>query len=70
MDLISTIYTQWSVITADVDGDGKGEFITGRYCVGTDGDGLGQLRWEMPIPLGWGIIADVDGDGKGGHIFT
>ena len=53
------------VITADVDGDGKGEFITGRYCVGTDGDGLGQLRWEMPIPLGWGIIADVDGDGKG-----
>ena len=24
------------VITADVDGDGKGEFLTGRYCLGTN----------------------------------
>ena len=53
------------VITADVDGDGKGEFLLGRYCVGTDDSGQGELRWESPISLDWAIIADFDGDGIG-----
>jgi hypothetical protein len=53
------------VITADVDGDGKGEFLVGRYCVGTDENGTGQLRWQSPVSLDWSIIADFDGDGIG-----
>jgi len=52
-------------ITADVDSDGKGEFLCGRYCIGTDSAGRGQLRWQSPVPLGWPIIADFDGDGQG-----
>lgn len=53
------------VIAADVDGDGKGEFLVGRYCIGTDAAGQGQVRWESPVPLGWAVIADFDGDGQG-----
>jgi hypothetical protein len=66
------------VLTADVDGDGKGEFLAGRYCIGTDDDGRGQVRFELPVPLavpepwsygylkgGSTLIADFDGDGLG-----
>lgn len=53
------------VITADVDGDGKGEFLVGPYCIGTDADGRGELRWQAPFHLGWAVIADFDGDGVG-----
>ena len=53
------------VLVADVDGDGKGEFLTGRYCIGTNADGHGEIRWESPVPFGWGLIADFDGDGIG-----
>jgi hypothetical protein len=53
------------VVTCDVDGDGKGEFLTGRYCIGTDDRGVGEVRWTAPISLGWAIVADFDGDGKG-----
>ncbi len=53
------------VIAADVDGDGKGEFLVDRYCIGTDDAGRGELRWTSPVPLGWAVIADFDGDGKG-----
>jgi hypothetical protein len=53
------------VLSADVDGDGKGEFLVGRWCIGTDGAGQGQIRWESPVPMGWAAIADFDGDGQG-----
>jgi len=53
------------VITADVDGDGKGEFLVDRWCIGTDASGAGVIRWTSPVPLGWAIIADFDGDGLG-----
>ena len=53
------------VISADVDGDGKGEFLIGPYCIGTDRDGRGEIRWQAPMNLGWAIIADFDGDGRG-----
>jgi len=53
------------VMAADVDGDGKGEFLVGQYCIGTDAEGNGEIRWESPVPLGWAIIADFDGDGMG-----
>ena len=53
------------VIAADVDGDGKGEFLTGWYCIGTDSDGKGVIRWKSPRWLNWGAIADFDGDGLG-----
>ena len=53
------------VIAADVDGDGRGEFLIGRWCIGTDARGLGQVRWEAPVPMAWAAIADVDGDGLG-----
>ncbi len=52
-------------LSADIDGDGRGEFLTGNYCIGVDASGKTSLEWELPIPLGWGIIADVDGDGLG-----
>ena len=48
-----------------MDGDGKGEFLVGRWCIGTDAGGRGEVRWEAPVPLGWAVIADLDGDGRG-----
>ena len=56
---------QSPVIAADVDGDGKGEFLVGRYCIGTDARGKGEIRWESPVSMGWAVIADFDGDGLG-----
>ena len=53
------------VISADVDGDGKGEFLVGTYCIGTNAAGQGEIRWRAPVDLGWAIIADFDGDGQG-----
>ena len=51
--------------SADVDGDGKGEFLTSCFCIGTNERGEGELRWQAPVAMGWGAIADFDGDGKG-----
>jgi hypothetical protein len=53
------------VLTADVDGDGRGEFLVDRWCIGTDAEGRGEIRWESPVPFGWAAVADVDGDGLG-----
>jgi outer membrane protein assembly factor BamB len=53
------------VMTADVDGDGRGEFLAGRYCIGVNPAGEGTIRWTAPVSLDWAIIADFDGDGQG-----
>ena len=52
-------------LSADVDGDNKGEFLIGSFCIGTDDRGAGELRWQAPVHLGWAVIADFDGDGRG-----
>lgn len=53
------------VITADVDNDGKGEFLVDRFCIGTNDQGEGEIRFQLPQPVGYGLIADFDGDGLG-----
>jgi len=59
-------------ISADFDGDGKGEFLIGGYCIGTDANGQGQIRWRLRLPVGsgWPAIADLDGDGLGEIIMS
>ena len=52
-------------LSADVDGDGRGDFLIGGYCIGTDATGKGVLKWGAPHAIGWGLIADFDGDGRG-----
>jgi hypothetical protein len=52
-------------LTADFDGDGKGEFLTGPFCVGLDAQGKGSLRWQLPRSIASPLIADFDGDGRG-----
>jgi hypothetical protein len=54
------------VISADIDGDGRGEFLIGNNCLGTNAQGEGEIRWQAPVSAaGWPAIADLDGDGQG-----
>ena len=39
--------------------------IVDRWCIGTDAEGRGEIRWDSPVPFGWAAVADVDGDGLG-----
>ena len=49
-----------------MDGDGKGEFLIGDYCIGTDEQGQGKIKWRANLQNGgWPAIADLDGDGLG-----
>ncbi|NOX55985.1 MAG: VCBS repeat-containing protein [Planctomycetes bacterium] len=52
-------------ITADFDGDGRGEFLIGDCCIGTDAEGRGQLRWRASHWAPYPLVADLDGDGGG-----
>ena len=54
-----------SVLAVDVDGDGKGEILCGRYWLGTDAYSRGEIRWVSPVSMAWAAIADFDGDGFG-----
>jgi len=52
-------------ISADFDGDGKGEFFIGDCCLGTDAEGRGQLRWRAGYGAPYPLVADLDRDGRG-----
>lgn len=52
-------------ITADFDGDGKGEFLCGPFCIGTNAKGEGELRWQLPWAVVSPLVADFNGDGVG-----
>ncbi len=50
----------------DFDGDGKGEFLIGSHCIGTDSKGKGEIRWKIGTPGSrLPVIADFNGDGIG-----
>ncbi len=62
--------TTADIVSCDIDGDGKEEFIAGTtdgrlIAIGTDASGKGVIRWSVEIgfALGSPVIADVDGDG-------
>jgi hypothetical protein len=63
--------TTSDVVSCDIDGDGKEEFIAGAtdgrlLAIGSDGAGRGVIRWSLDLgfALGNPVIADADGDGK------
>lgn len=61
----------WPVISADFDGDGKGEFLVSGHCLGTDSNGNGEVRWKLKTPNSpFPIIADFNGDGIGEIVTT
>jgi outer membrane protein assembly factor BamB len=63
--------TTSDIVSGDIDGDGKEEFITGTtdghlIAIGLDASGQGVIRWslELGFALGSPVVADADGDGK------
>ena len=55
-----------TVLIPDFNSDGKGEFLIGNICIGTDTDGQGKILWRMPVSASsWPAIADLNGDGLG-----
>ena len=53
-------------LSADFNSDGKGEFLIGNLCIGTNAQGQGEIIWRMPVSASsWSAIADIDGDGQG-----
>lgn len=62
--------TTSDVVSCDIDGDGKEEFITGTtdgrlIAIGENAQGIGEIKWSIPFgfALGSPVIADADGDG-------
>jgi outer membrane protein assembly factor BamB len=52
------------VETADVDGDGRPEFITGLAAIKALGPTSGKVLWEVDVGAAHApVIADLDGDG-------
>jgi len=63
--------TTSDIVSCDIDGDGKEEFIVGTtdgrlLAIGTDAAGRGVIRWSVPIgsALGSPVVADVEGIGS------
>jgi len=62
--------TTADIVSCDIDGDGKEEFLAGTtdgrlLAIGTNASGQGVVRWSVNIgcALGNPVVADVDGDG-------
>jgi outer membrane protein assembly factor BamB len=62
--------TTADIVSCDIDGDGKEEFLAGTtdgrlLAIGTDASGRGVIRWSVHIgcALGNPVVADADGDG-------
>jgi hypothetical protein len=52
------------VVTADVDGDGRPEFIAGLAAIKAVNPTSGKLLWDVDAPAAHApVIADLDGDG-------
>jgi outer membrane protein assembly factor BamB len=52
------------VVTADVDGDGRPEFLVGLAAFKAVDEHHGRLLWEVEVPAAHApVVADVDGDG-------
>jgi hypothetical protein len=58
------------VVTADVDGDGRPEFVAGLIAMKAVGENHGRVLWEAPLPFAVRspVIADLDGEGCGGIV--
>ena len=52
-------------ITADFNGDGRGDFLCGPFSIGVNENRQGKLLWQSPIGLSRPIVADFNGDGIG-----
>ncbi len=53
-------------ITADFDGDGRGEFFLGDCCIDVDQRGKPRILWRTGrLASAMPLVADVDGDGTG-----
>jgi outer membrane protein assembly factor BamB len=66
---LSGLRQSTDVVAADVDGDGRPEFLAGgaRLAAFQAGERSGRVLWEVPVPGGARspAVADVDGDGIG-----
>jgi outer membrane protein assembly factor BamB len=52
------------VVTADVDGDGRPEFLAGLAAFKAIDQSTGKVLWEVDAPAAHApVVADVDGDG-------
>jgi hypothetical protein len=63
--------TSADIVSCDIDGDGKEEFVVGTtdgrlLSIGLDPSGRGTIKWSLNLgfALGNPIVADVDGDGS------
>ena len=59
-----------SVVAADIDGDGRDEFIVGLpdgrlLCIGEGDDAQGLIEWSVAFDVAVAnpIVVDLDGDG-------
>jgi outer membrane protein assembly factor BamB len=62
---LSGIQQTTDVVTADVDGDGRPEFLAGLAAFKAINPSTGKLLWEVDAAAAHApVVADVDGDGR------